>query len=435
MKRALVALGIIAWATVFASPVHSWQEQEYEFDLSEFEKKPYTLGGFIEFEPIVFVLDRDAAFYKLRSFDQDEGRVLEQYNLGIRLEGSYQKGIFSAFARTEAFLRYDQLGWDGQIKLLDGYVSLKPTLNFALDVGKLVTKWGTGYARNPVAFVDRPKNPDDPQEPLEGFYVVKVDLNKSFEGALKNVAFTPVLVPVTEDVNRSFGEPGHINFAAKLYLLLLDTDVDLVFFAGGSRTTRYGLDFARNLKSNLEVHGELAWFKDLGSEIVDGQGDSSLEPSDVLSGLLGVRYLTPNLITLIAEYYHNGAGIRQDEFQSFLRLVERAHEVFLEGDPSLLQKVNQLSQEAFATANPLQDYLYVRASQKDSFGIVYLTPALTSIINVRDGSFQLIPEVQYSFTTNLILRGRTIFLVGGRNTEFGEKRNDFRFELRLRYFF
>jgi hypothetical protein len=323
------------------------------------------------------------------------------------------------------------LGWDGQVTLLDGYVSLKPTLSFALDVGKLVTKWGTGYARNPVAFVDRPKNPDDPQEPLEGFYVVKADFNKSFEGALQTVAFTPVLVPVGEDVNRSFGEPGHVNFAAKLYLLLLDTDVDLVFFTGESRTTRYGLDFARNIKSNLEIHGELAWFNDLGSKTLEGEG----EPSDVWSGLLGVRYLTPNLVTLIAEYYHNGAGIQQDEFQSFLWLVERAQDAFLEGDPSLLQKANQSSQEAFATANPLQDYLYIRASHKDTFGVVYLTPALTSIINLGDGSFQLIPELQYSFTTNLILRGRTVFLVGGRGTEFGEKRNDFRLELRLRYFF
>ncbi len=104
--------------------------------------------------------------------------------------------------------------WGGMAKssLLEGYVSLKPKLSFALDVGKIVTRWGTGYARNPVAFVDRLKDPEDPQEPLEGFYVVKADLNKSFDGPLKSVAFTPVLLPVTKDVNRSFGEPGSPQF-------------------------------------------------------------------------------------------------------------------------------------------------------------------------------------------------------------------------------
>jgi hypothetical protein len=418
MRRFLAVVGLVYWVTAVAPPVFSEQEQQqYTFDLSEIEKKPYTLGGFFELEPIVFVQDRNAAFYKLRSWDEDRSRVQGQADLGGRLEGSYEKGVFSAFARTEALLRYDSTGWDG------------------LDVGKLVTKWGTGYVRNPVAFVDRPKNPDDPQEPLEGFYAMKIDLNKSFQGALKSVAFTPVLVPVTEDVNKSFGEPSHLNFAAKLYLLLWDTDLDLVFFTGGSKTTRYGLDFARNLKSNLEVHGELAWLSDQRSFIQDGQLDSALETSDVLSGLLGIRYLTPNLITLIVEYYHNGAGIPQDVFQSFLQTVRDAYEAFLNGDPTLLREANQTSQEAFATANPLQDYLYVRASQKDAFGIVYFTPALTSMVNLRDGSFQLFPEIQYSFSTNLVLRGRTIFLVGGRDTEFGEKRNDFRFELRLRYFF
>jgi hypothetical protein len=33
-----------------------------------------------------------------------------------------------------------------------------------LDAGKKVVKWGKGYAWNPVAFVDRPKNPEDPEE-------------------------------------------------------------------------------------------------------------------------------------------------------------------------------------------------------------------------------------------------------------------------------
>jgi hypothetical protein len=436
MKRALVALGVVACASVFSPPVHSWQEQEYTFDLSELEKKPYALGGFIELEPILSVLDRDAAFYKIKSFDQDEGRVLTRYDFGIRLEGSYRKELLSLFARTESFLRYDDSGWNGRFDLLEGYLTLKPTLSFAVDVGKVVTKWGTGYARNPVAFVDRPKDPEDPQEALEGFYVLKVDLNKSFKGALKGMAFTPVLVPVTDDINRGFGEPGHLNLAARLYLLLLDTDVDFLFFTGKSRSARYGLDFARNFKSNLEAHGELAWIKDVGSILVEEGTKSSRGHSDVLSGLLGIRYLTSNQITLIAEYYHNGTGLGINDFQSFVLLVEQAHEALLQtGVRNLLQEANQLSQEVFASPNPLRDYLYIRASQKEPFGALYITPGLTSIVSLEDGSFQLIPEVQYNATTNLVLRVRTVFLVGGDGTEFGEKRNDFRLELRLRYFF
>jgi hypothetical protein len=436
MKSALVALGVVAGVSVFSPPVHSWQEQEYTFDISELEKKPYDIGGFVEVEPVLSVLDGDAAFFKIKSFDQGEDRTQARYDFGVRLEGSYQKGLFSLFARTESFLRYDVSGWNGRFDLLEGYVTLKPTLSFAVDLGKVVTKWGTGYARNPVAFVDRPKDPEDPQEALEGFYVLKVDLNKSFEGALKSVAFTPVLLPVTEDVNRDFGEPGHLNFAARLYFLLLDTDVDLLFFSGKSRSTRYGLDFARNLKSNLEVHGEIAWIEDVGSVAVEEGGESSRGTSDVLSGLVGFRYLSSNQITLIAEYYHNGTGLGISDFQSFVQLVQRAHEAFLRtGDPDLLQEAGRLSHEVFTSPNPLQDYLYIRASQKEPFGTLYITPGLTSIVSLEDGSFQIIPELQYNATTNLALRVRTVFLIGGDGTEFGEKRNNFRLELRLRYFF
>ncbi|MBW2345734.1 MAG: hypothetical protein JRF53_17375, partial [Deltaproteobacteria bacterium] len=119
--------------------------------------------------------------------------------------------------------------------------------------GKKAVQWGKGYAFNPAAFVSRPKDPDNPTEALEGYYVITADLIKSFDGPLKTLAFTPVILPVTESINDDFGEPDHINFAAKLYFLLWDTDMDLLFFTGESRTTRYGFDFARNIKTNFEI--------------------------------------------------------------------------------------------------------------------------------------------------------------------------------------
>jgi len=91
---------------------------------------------------------------------------------------------------------------------------------------------------------------------------------------------------------------------------------------GGSRTTRYGLDFARNLEANLEVHAELAWISDVQRRSVDELSGASLEESDVLSALAGFRYLTQSQITLIVEYNHNGPGIDESELQSYLRFVD-----------------------------------------------------------------------------------------------------------------
>ena len=440
MRKTLFALCVVAvgWSFTCLQPVFC--EDEYQFDLSEIEKeiekKPYHIGGFLEFRPVLFGLDSDSAFYRLKFFDQDEGQTLEQYNLGLRLEGSYVKGIASAHFRADGILRYGYKGWDDDVRLLDGYISLKPSPSRSFNAGKKVDQWGKGYAFNPVAFVSRPKDPDDPTEALEGYFVVTADLIRSFEGPLKTLAFTPVILPVTESINDGFGEAEHINFAAKLYFLLWDTDMDLLFFAGESRTPRYGFDFARNIKTNFEIHGEAAWITDFKKKSIDSQGRLSTEESDVLRFLLGIRYLTSNEITFTVEYYHNGGGIDEDDAENFFRFVDRAYDRFLStGDRAQLTKATQLSQGTLAVAKPMRDYLYFRASLKEPFDILYFTPAITSIVNLTDQSLSLTPELLYIPKTNLEFRLRGGFLVGGKNTEYGEKLNDYKVELRVRYYF
>ncbi len=438
MREILILTGITLWIWLFSIP--AFPQGEYEFDLSEIEEeveqKPYSIGGLVECEPILFGLDRDAALYRLKFFDRDEGQTVEQYNLGLRLEGGYQEEKVSLYFKTDGLLRYDYLGWDGEIDLLGGYLSMKPSLSFTVEGGKRVTKWGKGYAWNPVSFIDRPKDPEDPEEALEGFYVLAADLIKSFEGPVKTVAFTPVILPVLKDLNEDFGEISHINFASKLYFLLWDTDLDLLFFTGASRTTRFGFDFARNLKTNFEVHGELAWITDFEKKSFDSQGRLYTRESDVLSALLGIRYLTTNEITFIIEYYHNGTGFREDDAKNFYRSVDQAYQTFLgTGDRFPLLRVEQLAKETFARANPMRDYIYFRANIKEPFDILYFTPAVASIVNLNDRSFSLIPEILYSPKTNLELRFRGAFLVGAKDTEYGEKQNDYRVELRARYFF
>ena len=381
MRKTLFVLCVVAvgWSLTCLQPVFCGDE--YQFDLSEIEKeiekKPYHIGGFLEFRPALFRLDRDSAFYRLKFFDQDEGKTLERYNLGLRLEGSYVKGIASAHFRAEGMLRYDYEGWNDDVILLDGYISLKPSPSLSFNAGKKVDQWGKGYAFNPVAFVSRPKDPDDPTEALEGYFLADADLIRSFEGPLTTLAFTPVILPVTGSMNDDFGRENGLNFAAKLYMLLWDTDIDFLIFTGKSRTTRYGFDFSRNIKTNIEIHGEAAWITDFQKKSIDSLGRLSTEESDVLQTLLGIRYLTSNRITFTAEYYHNGGGLRERDAQNFFRFVDRAYERFLTtGDSSQLTKAARLSQGTVAAAKPMRDYLYFRASWAEPFDILYFTPAV-----------------------------------------------------------
>jgi hypothetical protein len=428
-------LCFIAWVIIICSS-SVFAEEKYKLDISEIEKKPYNLNGYAEFRPVLNVVDRDAALYKLKFYNRDEGKTTGEYNFKFLIDGSYEKDIARLFLRLSYDLNYINASWSDNLKPYEASLSLKPSPSLTLDIGKKTLKWGKGYAWNPVAFIDRPKDPDEPDLALEGFWVISADYFRSFPGPLKTVSFTPVFLPVLDNVNDDFGKTGQANVGAKLYLLFYDTDIDLIFFTGGSRPSRYGIDFSRNITSNLEIHGELAYIEDFQKKYTDGQGNIFSSTYDTLSYLFGVRYLSQRETTYIFEYYRNGTGFTKEEFSDFYRLINRAYQSYLtNGSEVLLGKAMNLSQGNYGRPNPMKDYLYLRISQKEPFDILYFTPALTTILNLRDFSFSISPEVSYTAITNLELRLKANFLVGARDTEFGEKPNDFRLEFRARYYF
>ena len=55
--------------------------EDYKFDISEIEKKPYHLGGYIELSPSLSGLDKDASLYKLKFYNREEGSAIEEYNV------------------------------------------------------------------------------------------------------------------------------------------------------------------------------------------------------------------------------------------------------------------------------------------------------------------------------------------------------------------
>ena len=410
--------------------------EEYTFDVSETEKKPYHIGGYTEIRPVLFGLDRDASLYKLKFYNRDEGNTLEEYNATLQLEGSLEKGIARLFVRTNTEYKNSYLGEDFKTTVYEGFLSLKPSSSLSIDIGKKTLKWGKGYAWNPVAFVDRPKDPDEPDLNLEGFIVASADYIKSFQGPLKTVSFTPVLVPAYGDVNDDFGENGHINFAAKLYLPLYDTDIDFIFLTGESKTTRYGMDFSRNITTNFEIHGEFAYINNYKKNFVDSDGNNFETRYDAKSVLTGMRYLTEKDTTYILEYYRNGTGFSPTEMRDYFTFINKGYDTYVStGSDALLKKAANITAGSYGRPNAMRDYLYLRVSQKEPFDILYFTPSITGILNISDKSFSLSPELLYAGITNLELRLKTYLISGERLTDYGEKQNDYKVEIRARYYF
>ena len=434
--RTFIYLAMIMVLSLFL-PAMGAAEGDYTFNLSETEKKPYHFGGYLEFKPVLFGLDHDSAFYKLRYFNDPQGQTLSELNGRVQLEGSYERDIYSLYVKTNTDLKYSDYGGSSEHSVFyEAYGSLKPSPSLKVEAGKKTMKWGKGYAWNPAAFVDRPKDPDEPELALEGFIMATADYIKSFDGPLKTFSFTPVLLPVYDHINDAFGNNNKLNFAGRFYFLLYDTDIDLTFMTGGSRSDRYGMDFSRNITTNFEIHGEYAYIRNARKTVLDESGNMNAVESDAQSYLAGIRHLTASDLTTIVEYYHNGTGFSDDELKNYFAFVNRAYNLYqTAGNVTALTNARNLMDGGYGRFSAGRDYLYVRLSQKEPFDILYFTPALTLIMNLDDQSYSLTPELLYTGFTNWELRFRTAFLVGGRSTEFGEKQNDYRVEFRVGYYF
>jgi hypothetical protein len=437
-KGQTLAFFCLAWVAagllfVFSSPVQAGEE--YSFKVEEFEKKNFELGGYAELKLEHMNLNQGSAF-EILNLSGKSRSTLDRFSGTLQIDGSYINGITSLNWTMQAGGQQDDLGWYDRADIFEAYASLKPTPLFTASLGKKSYKWGKGYAWNPVGFLNRPKDLNDPEEALEGYITLELDLVKSFAGELQAVALTTVILPVWDEVNEDFGEINNVNLAVKLYLLYKDTDIDLICYTGNSRSSRYGFDFAKNLATNFEIHGELAYIPNQKSTVLQEDGSALLRKRSVLSGLLGLRYLSENDITSIIEYYHNDNGYSTGEMDRFYQLIVDGDEQFdSSGSDLLLDKARNVSRKGYGKPQSGRNYLYGRFTRKEPFDILYFTPGLITIYNLDDHSFSISPEIVYTGFTNWEVRLRCTFLEGSSFTEYGEKLIRNKLEMRLRYFF
>lgn len=410
-------------------------DQEFTFELEEIEKKSLEWEGYAELRWEHMDINQGSAFSLLNLAD-DPQSDFDRLVGALQLGGSYSQELYSLQWLLKAAGQQDTLGWSDTADIYTAYATFKPKASTSLSLGKKSYKWGKGYAWNPVGFINRRKDPNNPDEALEGYITAEADFIKSNIGVVQTAALTTVLLPVYDHINDDFGTVNEMNLAAKLYLLLYDTDIDLLLRTGGSRATAYGLDFSRNLLANFEIHGELAWTENQSRLTLGQDGSLQATAEDALAFLIGMRYLSSQNITSIIEYYHNGGGYSQQEMETFYRFaLDAGDDLQLAAGSKLLEQARSASLKGYGRAQPGRNYLYARFNQKEPFDILYFTPAITTIVNLEDSSYSLTPELLYTGFTNWEIRLRFSWLSGSSFTEYGEKQNSNKLELRLRYFF
>jgi len=410
---------------------------DLDFEIPEVEKKPYSFNAEFKISETIKGFDEDSLLYHQRYPNGRDDNTFFQTDLNLKVEGSYQVSIVKLYARLNGDLYYnDDENWENDRRTEEAYVSFLPGPSVTLDAGKKVLKWGKGYAWNPVAFFSRPKDIEDPDATLEGYYVVSGDFIKSMNGPIKTIAITPVILPVSRHINDEWSTERDTIWGSKIYFFAFDTDLDIMFLAGEEVEDRFGIDFSKNISVNFEIHGEAAIVLDYVKYKTDQQGNLTEKKYDPKNYLLGIRYLTSHDTTYIFEYFRNGQGYTRDEMKDYFTLIEDGYREYISSQSMAeLSKSREYGSQFYNKQTVMKDYLYLKVSQKEPFDILYFTPSVTCLYNINDKSGSITPHITYTPITNLEFELKTIFLLGKDYTEYGEKLNEYKVYAEVKYYF
>ncbi|MBW2607197.1 MAG: hypothetical protein JRD05_06120 [Deltaproteobacteria bacterium] len=410
---------------------------DLDFEIPEVEKKPYSLAAEFEISETIKGFDEDSLLFYQKYPNGADDETFYQTDFDLKVEGSYHVSIVKLYARLDGNFYYNkEEDWVNDSRTEEAYVSLQPGPSITIDAGKKVLKWGKGYAWNPVAFLSRPKDIEDPDATLEGYYVVSGDLIKSIDSPLKTIALTPVILPVSRHINDEWGMERETIWGGKIYFFAFDTDLDIMFLSGEEVEDRFGVDFSKNISVNFEIHGEAAIVLDYVKYMTDQQGNLTEKKYDAKNYLLGIRYLTSHDTTYIFEYFRNGQGYTRDEMKDYFTLIEDGYQEYINSqNMAKLSKSREYGSQFYNKQTVMKDYLYLKVSQKEPFDILYFTPSVTCLYNINDKSGSIMPQIIYTPITNLELELKTTFLLGKDYTEFGEKLNDYKVYAAVKYYF
>ncbi len=414
---------------VLSAPIISSAQDEEVTPPPEQENKLEWQGN-LDVKYTLFHMHESSALYKLQfPLTKPSSPLLTQYRFEPYLNAEYRTSDLGFYLRTHATYFNDA---DASVDIFEAYGNFNPSFSTTLQAGKRVYSWGKGYAFNPVGYVNPLKDPENPELAQAGLLSANVEHVKSFSsGALQNISFLLVVIPSSGSTSSRFGELKQTELALKTSLLLWDTDIDLMGFYSTQKPKRLGMDIARNLSDNVEVHGELSYSANVERFTIASNALVSSTTNSV-SFLLGFRFLHESNTTLIAEYFHNEFGLSTSEFDSFNRLLTSGTQG---SDPVLLQQVAMVNQTYFRGSNLMKDYLYLKLIKPEPFDLLYFTPSLYIICNIADKSFLVSATMNYKPATNIEFIFWPTLVTGGGNTEYGSKAFRQKLELWMRVFF
>ncbi|MBT7150942.1 MAG: hypothetical protein HN945_00655 [Deltaproteobacteria bacterium] len=402
MKQTIQFALLVGLILLGISPerVSAKEDDQYTFDVETFAKKTWEWQGEISTVATRKELNSDSDLYPVK-FPQRDQAHLHELNLQLSLESRWDWGWSRLFLAAEAN-KLSSSSEDANSEstvLNEGYWQFSEVDPHNIEIGKRLLRWGKGYAFNPVSFLERSKNPEDPEASREGLWMVQGIWIPGGFSLFDSSSLTLVYLPVRDDLNDNYQPTiSEENFwGVKLYALIGTTDIDLYLIQKNQQEeSDWGFDFATNLTSSFEVHGEYA--------------ANHVEALNYQTMLLGLRYLTENDVTWIAEAYHDSAGLTKDESRALFTSLESGSPVAVKNAVSLIQQSKTLN----------QNYSYLKVSVKEPFNWLYFTPSMAWLTNLDDSSTNINTQLAYAPAANWLFQFSWQFLSGDVRTQYGE---------------
>ncbi|MEA3512512.1 MAG: hypothetical protein U9R37_02825 [Campylobacterota bacterium] len=353
-------------------------DYSFNFDeLTQIELKDYEYNGYIKSEHKLQLLNNNSPQYPKKNKDTMQSVYGEAYVKGLYFKDNYT-------FQTDLMANYENIDNDEDNKntINQLFLKYKYDNNHQIYFGKKTSKWGKGYFFNPVAFIDRKKDPNNPESSREGYTQLNYKFNKVYKSDIKNVSVDVIYFRTTNVENNDFYDGDSQNIAIKTYLLYKDIDIDFTYLNNDKLANKYGVDFSTNLQTNFEIHGEY-----------------SIDDKSLYSYLLGLKYLTNTDLTITSEYF--------------------------------FQKEQLLKSEPFWD----NKYFVNKLSQKEPFDILYSNIYYKNSINLSDNSMQNSLGIVLTNIKNLEIDFSIGKNSGDKKSEFGTKLVDTFSWLQVKYSF
>ena len=419
---------------LITSPVFS---QDYDFDVSEFEKKTFEFSGITEFRPSLIIPEKQSLSCKLKYYDKNSTpNLLDNYLVLVVPTIKLEKKGLSVYGSGDGHIVYNnpETDWDFAISLLEGYGKYEFNPRWSILLGKKLYKWGKGYIYNPVSYAGRQKDVNNVDASLQGYYSSSVEYVKSFSSkVLKNLSQELVVIPVYKKLNDDYGIGDKHWFFSHTYFLIVNTDYELFFAVSDDFNYKIGVAAAHNILTNWEIHGELSFLPEADKMLISENSYPELHTEkNTIQSIVGTRYLSPFNATFFLEYIYNGAGLSKQEMQNWCTSAQNA---LITQD---IQAINSIRKEWFLNLNRqflMNHYLYFKIQYPEPFNFLYFTPSLYLLFNVADKSFLGGLDINYKRFNTVSFNMKLIGLHGKTNSEFGSKISELKTELNVKFFF